>query len=312
MRAASGASESGARFERLVLRYDRHAMDRSERLFGELLRLRAPSLQLLELAAPWGARIESCDRPGMYVVHRGAARVDVHGTSVLLEQGSFVLLPRGGGSHLVRDALGGRPLSARELASREERSESVVRLHGPGPRARISAIPFAAAQPFHWLPAVVSVRPMDVDSVGRALLEAYEQALERGEPEVLERVAEALWIRTIAQRLPRITHLDIEVLRVAASVIDDPTLPHTLASLARTAGLSRSRFSARFAAAFGEPPVRWVQRARMGHADRLLQEGRLTIAAIAERLGFNDESAFRKAYRRLMGHPARRSPTNVE
>jgi len=42
----------------------------------------------------------------------------------------------------------------------------------------------------------------------------------------------------------------------------------------------------------------------MRHAQALLRGGKQSVAAVAEQLGF-DESAFRKAYRRINGTPPR-------
>jgi len=241
----------------------------------------------------------------MYVVHRGSARLRVLGREIWLGEGDTLLLPRGGGLHLVGDEIGTAPLLPTELEAREDRREaSVVRVRGPGPQTFLSCVPFLSA-PMAWSPRVVVSRRRAHDGVDRSLLTALEQALEQGEADVLARVAEAIWIRTLRAHVPNVDRLDLDVLRAAAAVLEAPAKPHTLVSLARAASLSRSRFSARFSESFGEPPMRWVQRVRMEHAERVLREGTMSVAAIAEVLGFSDESAFRKAYRRHRGRPAR-------
>lgn len=279
--------------------------DVGTRALARLVQLGDPQLQRFELAAPWCVQVDGCDHPGMYLVHRGSARIQVLGSELQLGEGDAVLLPRGGGLHVVGDARGTAPLAATELQAREERRDvSGFRVRGPGPETSLSCVPFLAA-PIAWLPRVSVLRRSACDPIERSLLGAYEQALEHGESEVLARVAEALWIRCFSASLPTVDRLDLDVLRVAAAVVEAPATPRTLRSLARMASLSRSRFSARFRESFGEPPMRWVQRTRMEHAERLLREGTMSVAAVAEVLGFNDESAFRKAYRRHRGHPAR-------
>lgn len=276
-----------------------------ERAVSRLVRLEGPVLQCLDLAAPWCVRVDGCSHPGMYVVHRGSARIDVFGESLQLEVGDCVLLPRGAGQHVVGDTLGTAPLQSGALAAREvPPDERSLHVDGPGPRARLSAIPFRSS-PLAWLPRVLLVRKRDRDPVGESLFAAYERALEHGEGDVVARITEAMWIRFVADRLPQLQRLDAEVLRAAAMVLDAPATPHTLGSLARAACLSRSRFSARFRAAFGEPPMRWVQSVRMEHANWLLRDGTMSIAAVADLLGWSDESAFRKAYRRIRDRAAR-------
>jgi len=277
---------------------------------SRLVQLGDPVLQRMELGAPWCTRIDGCRHPGMYVVHRGASNITVFGRTVRLEQGDVMLLPSGGGQHVVSDVHGTKALSPDEFSARVEQtggSSDLIRLRGSGAQTLMSGIPFQSS-PLVWLPRVLVVRSRDRDPVARSLFSSYEQALDHGEASIVERVAEAFWLRSIAALLPKVGRLDLDVLRAATMVLESPAVPHTLESLARAAALSRSRFSLRFTSAFQEAPMRWVQRIRMDYAERLLREGDLSVAAIAAELGFNDESAFRKAYRRIQGKPARRFP----
>lgn len=275
----------------------------NERVLGQLIQLRDPLLQRMDLAAPWGARVPGCDNPGMYVVHRGRVHFRVEHETTELAAGDIVLLPAGG-PHVLCDAVGTAPRSLAELFGRVERDGIAIRVSGPGPQTVVSAIPFADASPLTWLPRRLIVRRRDLDRLSASLVEAYDHALDRGEADVLARVAEALWIKIVAERVPEVQTADLAVLRAAADVLERPERVHTLRSLARRAGLSRSRFSARFTVALGESPMRWVQTVRMRHAQALLQGGTQSVAAVAEQLGF-DESAFRKAYRRILGRPPR-------
>ena len=239
----------------------------------------------------------------MYVVHRGRVHFRVEHETTELAAGDIVLLPAGG-PHVLCDAVGTAPRSLAELFGRVERDGIAIRVSGPGPQTVVSAIPFADASPLTWLPRRLIVRRRDLDRLSASLVEAYDHALDRGEADVLARVAEALWIKIVAERVPEVQTADLAVLRAAADVLERPERVHTLRSLARRAGLSRSRFSARFTVALGESPMRWVQTVRMRHAQALLQGGTQSVAAVAEQLGF-DESAFRKAYRRILGRPPR-------
>jgi transcriptional regulator GlxA family with amidase domain len=83
----------------------------------------------------------------------------------------------------------------------------------------------------------------------------------------------------------------------------DPALPWTLRSLAATAAMSRTAFAARFSAAIGEPPMRYLQSLRLHHARRLLRDERLTVAAVAARVGYASEGAFAARFRQAFGVP---------
>lgn len=79
----------------------------------------------------------------------------------------------------------------------------------------------------------------------------------------------------------------------------DPALD--LATLAAAAGMSRSRFAEHFRTATGESPHRYLQRHRIGVAQRLLADG-LAVKVVAYRVGFRTASAFCAAFRQRTGH----------
>jgi len=81
----------------------------------------------------------------------------------------------------------------------------------------------------------------------------------------------------------------------------DPGHRWTLQELAERAGMSRSIFAQKFREKVGETPMEYVTRWRMLLAgDRLLNTGD-PVSAIAFSLGYESESAFSTAFKRLMG-----------
>lgn len=77
--------------------------------------------------------------------------------------------------------------------------------------------------------------------------------------------------------------------------------PITVASVAAAAGLSESRLHALFQTQLRLSPKRYIARQRLRSAARLLETTRLPIAEIALRVGYGDQSAFSRAFRREMG-----------
>ena len=77
-----------------------------------------------------------------------------------------------------------------------------------------------------------------------------------------------------------------------------------LAALAGEVGMSRSGFAARFGQLVGDGPIEYLTRWRMLLAGRSLSRGE-PIGAIARSLGYESESAFRTAYKRVVGSPPR-------
>ena len=86
----------------------------------------------------------------------------------------------------------------------------------------------------------------------------------------------------------------------------DPGRRWTLEGLARLAGMSRSVFAQRFREAVGETPIAYLTRWRMLLAAEQLARGRDSLAETAASLGYESETAFNTAFKRIMGCSPRR------
>src|SRR5262245_55571635 len=76
----------------------------------------------------------------------------------------------------------------------------------------------------------------------------------------------------------------------------------TLAEIAAVAGLNPYHFARQFKAATGLPPHQYVITRRVEHAKHLLREGTdLSLAEVAVRAGFYDQSQFSHHFKRLVG-----------
>jgi AraC-like DNA-binding protein len=72
-------------------------------------------------------------------------------------------------------------------------------------------------------------------------------------------------------------------------------------SLAAMAGMSRSSFALHFTTAMGLPPMQYAALWRVAQAKQLLKDSRLSVASVAELLGYSSEAAFRKLFKRVEG-----------
>ena len=82
---------------------------------------------------------------------------------------------------------------------------------------------------------------------------------------------------------------------------DNPGHPWTLQKLAESVGMSRSIFALRFKEAVGATPMEYLTRWRMLLAGDRLKNSDDSISIIALSLGYESESAFGKAFKRIMG-----------
>jgi AraC-like DNA-binding protein len=80
----------------------------------------------------------------------------------------------------------------------------------------------------------------------------------------------------------------------------------TVAELARLAGVSRSKFAARFQKMVGVGPIQYLHNWRMAIAKDELWLGTQSLSEIAFAIGFQSVSAFSTAFSRTVGTPPKR------
>ncbi len=90
-----------------------------------------------------------------------------------------------------------------------------------------------------------------------------------------------------------------------AAMHGEPGHPWTLETLARRVGMSRTVFALRFKEVVGETATEYLTRWRMLLAAERLTTSIEPIAQIARSLGYDSESSFGKAFRRVLGCPPR-------
>ena len=108
---------------------------------------------------------------------------------------------------------------------------------------------------------------------------------------------------------------DRHVGRALALLHGRPAHSWTVDDLAREVALSRSVFAERFVELIGEPPMQYLTRWRLALAAQRLRTGVETIGRIAERIGYESEAAFNRAFKREFGMPPsawRRSVRDVD
>jgi AraC-like DNA-binding protein len=104
------------------------------------------------------------------------------------------------------------------------------------------------------------------------------------------------WLSALADK-----HMSVAI----TSMHNDPGHPWTLQSLAGRVGMSRSVFALHFRETVGATPMEYLTRWRMLLAADRLRNSSDGLSAIAQSLGYESESAFGKAFRRVMGYSPR-------
>ena len=91
--------------------------------------------------------------------------------------------------------------------------------------------------------------------------------------------------------------------RALAAIHREPEKDWSVALLAKEVGMSRSGFSARFTSLVGESAMRYLTEWRMQLARAQLLETSDSLSVLADRLGYQSEAAFSRAFKRVFGVP---------
>jgi AraC-like DNA-binding protein len=142
---------------------------------------------------------------------------------------------------------------------------------------------------------------------GCSALIDIERASGEGESGVTRRLAEIIMLQLVAYARSRLLHgitqteglaHDEYILRAMTAFFVNPGEQWTVHSLATAAGLSRAAFSERFTRAFGEPPLKTINRLRLQQASEMLLGTNASLSDIATQIGFGSAAAFLRAFKR--------------
>lgn len=275
-----------------------------------------------EFTAPWGLDLPAMpDCLMFHVLTLGECWLEVDGSEPLrLVPGDLALVPHGAGHRLLSapgEAAAGLFDLPRAYAS--DRYEILRQGGGGEPTALIcGAVRFdhpAAQQLVRLLPRVLEARISDpgqrdwLFSTLR-LMEREARVMRPGGETVITRLADILVIQAIRAWIDQdpgaqtgwLGALQDRQLGRALSLIHrEPEKDWSLGALADAAAMSRSAFAARFSEKVGMPAMQYVTRWRMHVALGWLQERDIGVVELAERLGYQSEAAFSRAFKRCIG-----------
>ncbi len=281
------------------------------------------------LSAPWGMEIPASQTAQFHVVRRGRCWLLPTDASTFpaqhLEAGDIAVLPRGD-AHILADERDTPPVPLQELVpcdledpTPQPAAEPLI-MGGGGAQTTLVCGYFkydsGAAHPMlSVLPTVLCLR----GEGGRARswlessLDLITEEAAAGRPggeTLVNRLTEALFIQVIQTYIEEMDHpdpswlsglRDPQIAGALGLIHGEPGSAWTVGALAERIGMSRSAFSARFAALVGEPPLQYLTRWRMQLAANHLQGDRLSLAEIAETVGYGAEASFSKVFKRYLG-----------
>jgi AraC family transcriptional regulator, alkane utilization regulator len=258
---------------------------------------------------------------------------------VKLETGDVIVLPRGD-QHAMASDLRLTPVPIGQIYKQPSADHiAEISYGGPGEAARFVCGYLHADQPFNplleALPQLIVVRLRDGvvtlevpgETGAQPVVQAHEAKWWRasldyfiseatvpgpGNRAVLARLAELLFMEVVRWHLRYFSDgrrgwlaalNDAQIGRAITLLHAEPARPWTVEELAQRVAMSRAAFANRFVELVAEPPMQYLAKWRMHLARRLLRDSTLAVAGVAERVGYESEAAFNRAFRRVVGTP---------
>jgi len=274
-----------------------------------------------ELTAPWGIDLPTMPQCLMFhVVTSGECRVELEGGEQrLLQAGDFALIPHGRGHLLKSDP----EATARNIFDLPRQLISpryeLLNYGGGGEETHVicGAVRVedpAAQRVVERLPEMIVMQtntPENEWLLGTIrLMMAEAREMRPGGDTVITRVSDILVVQAIRywlenDPLAKTGWLgalqDSRIGKAIALIHRFPTHPWTVQGLAEAVGVSRSAFAARFTSLVGETPMQYVREWRFRIASNWLVDTDLSIAEMAEKLGYQSEAAFNRAFKAFVG-----------
>ena len=253
-----------------------------------------------------------------YAVISGGCWLAVEGVpdAVRLEAGDCFVLPSGRPFRLASD-MALTPVDAGTIFP-PARAGGVVTLNGGGNLfivgSRFAVSGEHAGILLEMLPPIVHIRKESDQAALRWSVERMMQELREQQPGgflVAQHLAHMMLVQALRLHLAEglaangvgwfFALADKQMSAAISAIHEDPAYRWTLQELSERAGMSRSTFALRFKETAGETPMEYLARWRMLLAGDRLANSSDSIAVIALSLGYESESAFSTAFKRVMG-----------
>ena len=271
------------------------------------LRLRARIFMQGSYCGTWALDSTGASSAVFHLIGRGQAWVhrERQREPLIVRGGDLVMFP-----HADWHQLSGTP-------KRQPGLRLAATGSGPFTTVLCGRVEFAAREMnpiIQALPPMIVVRSEDqstsaeLHALARLMLVEYEAGA-AGRQGVLDRFAEVMFVlvlRHYMQHAPELKGFlavfkDERIVRALAALHRSPGADWRVETLAREANMSRTVFAERFAGLVGQTPMQYLAKWRMYLADEMLQARGSSVAQVAERVGYQTEAAFRRAFRRVRG-----------
>lgn len=282
------------------------------------IRLRGSVFFCSKLSAPWGMNLGVTGQPSFHLVLEGSCWLQAEDMSapVLVRAGDCILLPRGH-AHWIADSPDSERIASEAAVAAYQKGAPLFKGNEISTRLLCGHFDFDTRTQHPLITTLPSsIHAANNGSTERRWLHQSARLIDRellqrraGLDVLVDRICETLFIMVL--RCHDVLHHPKPGF---LSALHDPALNRalqcmhkqlahdwTVEELAAQCNLSRSAFASRFQQKTGTSPIAYLTMWRMQNAVSLLRDSPLSLAQIAEHLGYSSDMALAKAFKRFYG-----------
>jgi len=274
-----------------------------------------------EFSAPWGATSEGISAPVFHMILSGHGFITLEGeTPVPIATGDLIMMPHGHTHCLQSDPSAPVTKFTDLMVGSPLRKPEVMRSGGGGAITSLACGRLSFDQGemhplLSQLPALIHVKD-GANGTGEWLnvtsqLISNEIRTERiGSTALMDRLGGVLFIQVIRSYMESLPPnqagwlgalRDPRIGGALECIHEKPEKAWSIGELASEVGMSRSAFAGRFKELVGEAPMQYLTRWRMHRAAYYLRTEQLNIPQVADRVGYESDATFAKAFKRYIG-----------
>ena len=274
-----------------------------------------------DLTAPWGIDLPPMpDCLMFHVVTKGSCWIEFpNGDLEQIRSGDFALIPHGQG-HVIADDPKSQTINIFDLEREMISPRYELLAHGGGGEptnlicGAVSVKDPAAQRVVSLLPKMIVMQTNTPENdwlLGTIRMMMTEaERLKPGGDTIITRVSDILVVQAIRHWLENDPLAktgwlgalnDGQIGKAIALIHRHPTFPWSVDALAEKVGVSRSAFAKRFMDLVGEPPMQYVRKWRFQVAEGWLRDTDMPLAEIAEKLDYESEASFNRAFKKFTG-----------
>jgi AraC-like DNA-binding protein len=281
-----------------------------------------------DVGGDWAVSFPKHSGVKCYAIGKGEGWLIVEGIGepVRLKTGDCFLLPLGRPFVLASD-LSVTPIDAMTLFANKTGNGTFKVINGGGTLFGVGGH-FAfdskhASMLLGMLPPIVHISKESDKATMRWILDHMMHELRDPQPGsflVVEHLAQMILVQALRLFLGEGVHggvgwlfalADEKMSKVITAIHENPSHRWTLHEMAERAGMSRSTFALKFKETVGISPMEYLTNWRMILAGDKLTNSSDSVSMIAEAMGYESESAFSTAFKRVLGCSPRQYGRNL-